>query len=87
MAKKKKFIVQCKLRNTEASGSSCGSRWKQIPLDGGQSYWYTVLWLKEKHVKPGNVVPVAHPDTGKAEEGWEIVEIWGRKELKEEKKK
>lgn len=80
---KSEIIVQCKLKNSKVSGSSCGSRWCETSIENGQSIFYTVLWLKEKFAKLGNVVSVAHPDTGRTEVGWEIIEIWDKKEKKD----
>jgi hypothetical protein len=85
---KKEFRIMCKLRNPKGSGDSMGSRWREIPLNGDKAYTYTILWLKEKEARLGNIVSVAHPDTGRAEKGWEVVGVGDiKREFKEGKLK
>lgn len=75
MVKKKEIRIMCKLRHSEGRGDSMGNRWREIPLNGDRAYTYTILWLKEKDAKLGKIISVVHPDTGKAEKGWEVIRV------------
>lgn len=71
--KKKAQIVHCRLEGPLSNGgSSDGSIYVSIPIDGGEGKCITSSYLPPKLAQVGRTVFLKHPDL-KIDQGWKVV--------------